>query len=53
MAVKRSTRLGCNDCREINYLTFKNVKKNPEKLALNKFCSRCRKVVVHKEAKRK
>ncbi|WP_159203444.1 50S ribosomal protein L33, partial [Mycoplasmoides pneumoniae] len=27
MAVKRSTRLGCNDCREINYLTFKNVKK--------------------------
>lgn len=27
MAQKRGTRLGCNDCNEINYITRKNAKK--------------------------
>lgn len=53
MAVKRGIRLECSECKEINYLTKKNSKKNPEKLELNKFCNRCRVVRVHKETKRK
>lgn len=31
MAQKRGTRLGCNDCNEINYITRKNAKKKPRK----------------------
>ncbi|WP_343251634.1 50S ribosomal protein L33 [Mycoplasma amphoriforme] len=53
MAVKRGTRLSCKDCSEINYITHKNSKKNPEKLELNKYCSRCKKATVHKEIKKK
>lgn len=53
MADKKSIRLECSVCKEINYLTFKNSKKHPEKLELNKYCSRCRKSVVHKETKKK
>ncbi|MCF0217957.1 MAG: 50S ribosomal protein L33 [Malacoplasma sp.] len=51
MAVKRSLRLECSSCKEINYLTFKNSKKNPEKLALKKYCSRCRQHHIHNETK--
>ncbi|MDQ0514211.1 large subunit ribosomal protein L33 [Mycoplasmoides fastidiosum] len=53
MAIKRSIRLQCSDCKEINYLTKKNSKKHPEKLELNKYCNRCKHAVVHKETKRK
>lgn len=53
MAVKRSVRLECSSCNEINYLTFKNSKKHPEKLELNKYCSRCQKAQPHKETKKK
>lgn len=53
MAVKRSIRLECGECKEINYLTFKNSKKHPEKLELNKFCKKCRKTNPHKETKKK
>lgn len=53
MAIKRYVRLECNDCNEINYLTFKNSKKHPEKLQLNKYCSRCNGTKIHKETKKK
>ncbi|WP_391591642.1 LSU ribosomal protein L33p [[Mycoplasma] cavipharyngis] len=53
MAIKRSIRLKCSDCQEINYLTKKNSKKHPDKLELNKYCKRCQKTSVHKETKRK
>lgn len=53
MAVKRSIRLECEKCKKINYLTFKNAKKHPEKIELNKYCPRCRKVTKHKETKKK
>ncbi|MDC4163414.1 50S ribosomal protein L33 [Mycoplasma bradburyae] len=53
MAQKRGTRLGCDTCNEINYITRKNAKKNPEKLNLHKYCSRCRQATMHKEVKRK
>lgn len=53
MAIKRSIRLECTECKHINYLTFKNAKNNPDKMELRKFCPYCRKVTVHKETKRK
>ncbi len=51
MAIKRAIRLQCTECKEINYLSKKNQKENPDKLELNKFCNRCRKVTNHKETK--
>lgn len=53
MAVKRGVRLSCSACSEINYLTRRNTKKNPNKLELNKFCPRCRQAQIHKETKKK
>ncbi len=53
MAVKRQVRLECSVCHQINYLTFRNAKSNPDKLELNKFCKHCRKVTLHKETKSK
>lgn len=53
MTVKKSIRLECSECNEINYLTFKNAKKHPEKLELNKYCSRCQSTKKHKETKKK
>lgn len=53
MATKRSVRLECTKCNEINYLTFKNSKKHPEPIELKKFCSRCRLQQSHKETKKK
>jgi large subunit ribosomal protein L33 len=50
---KRQVRLECTECREINYLTYRNPKSVAEKLELNKFCPRCRKVTIHKETKKK
>lgn len=53
MAIKRGIRLQCIDCKEINYLSKKNPKNNPDKLALNKYCSRCRATKTHVEIKAK
>lgn len=53
MSVKRSVRLECTNCKNINYLTFKNNKNTPDRLELSKFCSTCRKVQDHKETKKK
>ncbi|NLB48342.1 MAG: 50S ribosomal protein L33 [Erysipelotrichia bacterium] len=47
-----SLTLRCTVCREENYLTSKNKKNNPNRLELNKFCSVCRKVTVHREKKK-
>ena len=53
MAIKRSVRLECTVCHQINYLTFRNAKSNPDKLELKKYCPFCRKVTLHKETKKK
>ncbi|MDR2557435.1 MAG: 50S ribosomal protein L33 [Mycoplasmataceae bacterium] len=50
---KRQVRLECAECKNINYLTFKNAKNVTEKLTLNKFCNHCRKVTKHTETKKK
>ena len=41
----------CTACTERNYSTTKNKKKTQDKLNLSKYCPRCRKHVLHKEAK--
>ena len=43
--------LECRECGERNYSTTKNKKKTQDKLALSKYCPRCRKHVQHKETK--
>ncbi|MCM8790085.1 MAG: 50S ribosomal protein L33 [Candidatus Omnitrophica bacterium] len=43
--------LECTKCKNRNYSSTKNKKKNPDKLELNKFCNTCRKHTPHKEIK--
>ena len=43
--------LACEDCKERNYTTTKNKKRNKERMELKKFCSRCNRHTVHKETK--
>ena len=43
--------LECTECKSKNYTTSKNPAENKEKLQLNKFCKKCRKHTLHKEAK--
>lgn len=42
--------LVCKDCKSQNYVTTKNKINAKEKLALHKYCRRCRKATVHKES---
>lgn len=52
---KKENRLGvglqCSVCKEINYLTSKNVKNTEGKLEIKKYCPKCNKTTVHKERK--
>ena len=43
--------LRCDECKESNYQTEKNTKLQKERLQLNKYCKRCKKQTLHKEAK--
>lgn len=43
--------LVCGECKEENYRVSKNKKNDPERLEINKFCSRCKKTTQHKEKK--
>lgn len=47
-----SLTLKCTECGEENYLTSKNKKKHPDRLELNKYCNKCKKVTLHKEKKK-
>jgi large subunit ribosomal protein L33 len=47
-----SLTLKCTECGEENYLSSKNKKHNPDRLEVNKYCKRCKKVTVHKEKKK-
>lgn len=49
--MNESIRLECTVCHERNYTTTKNKKNTPDRLKLNKYCSRCKKRTEHKEAK--
>ncbi|MCX6817100.1 MAG: 50S ribosomal protein L33 [Candidatus Beckwithbacteria bacterium] len=41
--------LKCSVCNRQNYITQKNRTNTPEKLALTKYCRKCRKHTIHKE----
>ncbi|MBC7261184.1 MAG: 50S ribosomal protein L33 [Chloroflexi bacterium] len=43
--------LACTECRERNYTSTKNRKNDPGRLELKKYCPRCKKHTVHREAK--
>lgn len=43
--------VACTECKERNYATTKNKKTHPERIEINKFCSRCGKHTLHKETK--
>ena len=43
--------LVCQECKEENYVTEKNVKNTTDRLELSKYCKRCQKHTVHKEKK--
>ena len=44
-------KLTCSACKSHNYTTEKNKINDPDKIALIKFCQKCRKKTEHKEAK--
>jgi large subunit ribosomal protein L33 len=46
-----TTHLACETCKERNYSQIVSKKRSAGSLKLNKFCSRCRKHVMHKETK--
>ena len=43
--------LKCTECSGENYRTEKNKRNTTERLELNKFCDKCKKTTLHKEAK--
>ncbi|CAH0417042.1 50S ribosomal protein L33 [Periweissella fabaria] len=43
--------LECTECGERNYLSNKNRRNNPDRLEVNKYCPRDRKVTLHRETK--
>ncbi len=43
--------LQCTECGSENYRTEKNKKNTPNRLELNKFCLKEKKVTLHKEKK--
>jgi len=44
--------LKCSVCGKFNYLTQRNKVNTEKKLELKKYCKKCRKHEVHKEAKK-
>lgn len=51
MSQKNLIKMVCSVCKSSNYFTSRNAKSVKEKLALKKFCKRCRKRTDHKESK--
>ena len=43
--------LACTECKNRNYDSFKNKKNDPERIELKKYCPKCNRHTVHKEAK--
>jgi len=43
--------LACTETGDRNYITTKNKRNNPERIELNKYCSRLKKVTLHRETK--
>ncbi len=52
MSQDRLIKLGCEECKHVNYWSEKNKKKVERKIELLKFCPWCMKRTKHKEMKK-
>jgi len=52
MSQDQLIKLGCKDCKRINYWSRKNKKKVERKIELKKYCKWCKKNTIHKEVKK-
>lgn len=43
--------LACQDCKNRNYVTFKNKKNTTERIELKKYCKFCKTHTPHKETR--
>jgi large subunit ribosomal protein L33 len=43
--------LKCSVCGEQNYIATRNKRAHPDKMEKMKFCPKCKKMTLHKEAK--
>lgn len=43
--------LACTECNERNYISTKNKRNNTDRLELKKYCSREKRVTLHRETK--
>jgi len=43
--------LACTECKERTYTTRKNKRNDPNRIELQKYCPRCRRHTLHREAK--
>ena len=43
--------LACTECKQRNYNTTKNMKNDPDRIELKKYCRFCKKNTVHRESK--
>ncbi|MEA4815540.1 MAG: 50S ribosomal protein L33 [Lachnospiraceae bacterium] len=43
--------LACTDCKQRNYSTTKDKKKQPDRIEMKKYCKFCKTHTVHKETK--
>jgi large subunit ribosomal protein L33 len=49
--VRPKITLACQVCKHRNYITVKNRRNDPDRLAMNKFCPNCGKHTEHRETR--
>ena len=49
--VRPKITLACTQCKERNYITKKNRRNTPDRLAISKYCARCNKSTTHRETR--
>lgn len=49
--MRENITMACTECGERNYISEKNKRNNPDRLELNKYCPREKKVTLHRETR--
>ncbi|MBO3143200.1 50S ribosomal protein L33 [Dermatophilus congolensis] len=49
--VRPKVTLACAECKNRNYITKKNKRNDPDRIALSKYCGNCRRHTDHKETR--
>jgi large subunit ribosomal protein L33 len=49
--VRPKITLACQECKHRNYITNKNRRNDPDRLAMKKFCPNCGKHTEHRETR--